>query len=240
MNFIDASINANKEVYKLIKDGLKEHHFEYLGVGAGGDKSSSIDIEAEKIFIKHLLAFGQIISEEIGVVGEGRKKIVIDPIDGSENLLSSFPYYGTSVALVDENGESEVGVICNLLNGEIFIKTKEFFKKGFLNDLKFSDVTVQKARIGLFERSYSNSLIVAKLASLKLKFRSPGALALSLAYANSVNFVIFYGKIREFDVKAGLFMCENLNNFVSEDIILISQDKQIFDDLKEFLLKREI
>lgn len=240
MNFIDASIKANREIYNLINAGLTKKHFEYQGVGAGGDKSSTIDIEAEKIFIKYLLEFGQIISEEIGVVGEGEKKIIIDPIDGSENLLSSFPYYGTSVALVNENGETEVGIICNLSNGEIFIKTKEFFKNGFLYNLKLSDVVTTKARVGLFERSYSNSHIVAKLASLSLKFRSPGALALSLAYANSVNFVIFYGKIREFDVKAGIFMCENLNHYISEDLILISQNRKVFDNLKEFLLKREI
>ena len=238
MKFIDAVIKANLEIYNLINSGLKASHFEFFGVGAGGDKSSRIDIEAEAIFIKYLLGFGQIFSEEIGVVGEGSKKIVIDPIDGSENLLSSFPYYGTSVALVNEKNEVEIGVICNLANGEIFIKTKDEFKRGFLNTLNFNPVVTKKARVGLFERSYSNSKIVSKLASLKLKFRSPGALALSLAYANSVNFVIFFGKIRDFDVKAGIFMCENLNNFISDDLILISQNREIFDNLKEFLLKR--
>ncbi len=238
MKFIDAVIKANLEIYTLINSGLKASHFEFFGVGAGGDKSSRIDIEAEEIFIKHLSSFGQILSEEIGVIGEGKQKIVIDPIDGSENLLSNFPYYGTSVALVNEKDEVEVGVICNLANGEIFIKTKDDFKKGFLNTLKFNPVVTKKARVGLFERSYSNAKIVSKLASLKLKFRSPGALALSLAYANSVNFVIFFGKIRSFDVKAGIFMSENLNNFISDDLILISQNREIFDNLKEFLLKR--
>ena len=237
MKFIDAVIKANLEIYNLLNVGLKDSHFEYSGVGAGGDKSSLIDIEAEEIFIKHLLSFGQIHSEEVGVVGDGEKKIVIDPIDGSENLLSSFPYYGTSVALVNESGEVEVGVICNLANGEIFIKTRDEFKRGFLNTLNFSPVLIKKARVGLFERSYSNAKIVSKLASLHLKFRSPGALALSLAYANSVNFVIFYGKIRDFDIKAGVFMCENLHNYVSDDLILVSQDREIFNNLKEFLLK---
>ena len=63
---------------------------------------------------------------------------------------------------------------------------------------------------------------------LGLKFRSPGAVALSLAYAHSVNYVVFMGNMRTYDVAAGFYLCEDLYTYVDEDIFVVSHNKDVF------------
>ena len=87
-DFIKACVKANEEIALALKEGFDPSWFEKTEVGAGGDVSSKLDLFAEEIFIKHLGAFGQIESEESGLIGSGEEKIIIDPIDGSSNALS--------------------------------------------------------------------------------------------------------------------------------------------------------
>lgn len=237
MDFIQSSIEANREIYKFINSNLDSSYFEYEDIGFGGDRGLKIDRVAEEIFVKHLFKFGEIISEESGYIGsKSEYKIVLDPIDGSDNLLSSFPYYGTSVALVDSKNRVLAGVISNLATGEIFVKSLDFFKRFTIDGVELKINSSNLSNIGLFEKSYSNSDVVKRLEEFNLKFRSPGAIALSLAYARFVNFVIFFGKIRDFDVKAGLFMCEDLHISILDNMFFVSRDREIFNRLEKILV----
>jgi myo-inositol-1(or 4)-monophosphatase len=229
--FIDSSISANKEIYNLLLSQnkiLKESKTK----GFGGDISLNIDLECEKIFIKHLSKYGKIFSEESGEVGDGKFTIVIDPLDGSDNFLSNIPYYGTSIALT-KNGEVLVGIVVNLVSLDVFVKTKESFKRGSLfskNEYK----CVKKnsfSKVGIYEKGYQCSSFSKKLGENKIKYRVTGAIALSLAYAYDVSFVIFEGKIREFDVCAGKFMCSELFIYESGEILIVSKDRNVFERL---------
>jgi len=119
--FITSCIKANKEIYDYVNHKLKSEDFVYHSeIGEGGDKSLNIDLYAESVFEKHLSCFGNIYSEESGFIkttNENQKNntIVIDPLDGSDNFMSSLPYYGTSVAF-ETQGDVKVGVVCNLIN----------------------------------------------------------------------------------------------------------------------------
>jgi len=239
-DFLDATINANKEIAMLIEE--KRHDFlcEAISMGAGGDISKRVDLLAEDIFIKHLKQFGDIYSEECGFFqGNGKFDIIIDPIDGSNNFVSNFPYYGTSVAL-KEKGKYKAAVIANLANGDIFLKDEIKFQKANLKSLVFKDSEENRfSKIGIFEKSYCSKKISKILKSSNIKYRSPGAFALSLAYAKDVDFVIYEGKMREYDVAAGFYMCEDLYVFNEEDILLISKDKVIFDRISKLFKKGE-
>ena len=68
--------------------------------------------------------------------------------------------------------------------------------------------------------------------SKKLKYRSPGALALSLAYAPYVKYVLFLGTMRSFDIQAGLYLSQNLYGFQDERYILLSSDKEVFERIR--------
>lgn len=236
-DFFDATISANKEIYELIQNGLEAEHFQSTTKGAGGDISSKIDLIAEDIFIKHLLKFGDILSEEKGLVQSKNSEfqIIIDPIDGSDNLASNVPYFGTSVAL--KKAEKTVaGVIVNLANGDIFIKDTQEFTRGNLNNLVLKKVISNPhAKLGFFERSYSSVKFATLFREYNIKYRSPGAFALSLAYAHDVNFVFYEGSLRIFDVAAGEFFCEDLYTLKTPSLLLVSKNKEIFDKISKFI-----
>jgi len=237
--FIEACIKANEEISLAIKDGFDASWFEKTIVGAGGDISSKLDLMAEAIFVKHLGSFGQIESEESGLIGEGEAKIIIDPIDGSSNALSLFPFYGTSVARVNAKGILDAAIVCNLANADIFFTTQS---KGVQQGKLFSATfhtphTAPHAEVGLFEKAYANPELVALLDEEKLKFRAPGAIALSLAYARSVNYVLYMGSFRIYDFAAGLALCEGLEVIVEEDYVIVSKEKAVVEKIETLIKK---
>ncbi len=230
MDFIKSVIKANQEISELLMADNPLFK-KKLQKGAGGDISRVVDMEAEKIFVKHLGKFGQIISEESGIIGEGKESIIIDPIDGSENFISGLPYFGSSVAR-KKDGKVCDGVICNFANGDIFIKNDKGFKKANIKREDFSEITSNNyATIGIYERAYASSKLVCDVNKIGLKYRSPGALALSLAYAHNFRFVIFEGKVREYDIAAGMYMCDDMEVLLEDEVIVISNDKKLFERL---------
>lgn len=239
MSFLNAAIKANEELFELLHvKGLSASHHTSFALGAGGDVSVGIDLEAEQIFIKHLLPFGEIVSEESGVIQSSNPhaRIVLDPIDGSDNLLSHLPYYGTSIAYF-EHEKCTQAIITNLANGDVFIKDQHGLRQGKLGESDFKNVTCNPfSKVGIFERSYCSQKAHMKLQNAKIKYRSPGAFALSLAYAHDVSFVLYEGVMRSYDIEAGLFMCEDLHTFCEGDIFLVSKDKEIFAKIKSLFI----
>jgi len=236
-DFIQACITANEEIAKALENGTDSVLFEKTDVGAGGDVSSRLDLFAESVFFKYLSPFGHIESEESGIMGEGEAKIIIDPIDGSSNALSLFPYYGTSVARVNAQGILDAAVVCNLANGDLFFKVPgETLQQGKLFSSVFrSPQSSSASEIGLFEKAYENPSLVAMLAASGIKFRAPGAVALSLAYAHTVDFVLYVGAFRIYDFAAGLALCEGLEVIVEQDYVIVSKDKNIIQKIEAIL-----
>ena len=228
-DFLKACYIAALEVNTMLQSTDHEVGCTLKSKGAGGDISITYDLLAEAVFVKHLSSFGQIHSEEGGVLGQGEKLIILDPIDGSDNLKSNFPYYGASVAL-QKDEKTVAAFVCNFANGDCFIKDAQGLVKRSLFDASlYSPIKINtNAKIGLFEKAAEDPQMAAKLFSSSLKFRSPGAVALSLAYAHEVRFVIFKGKSRSYDVAAGLFLCEDLYCYLSEEYLVVSHNKDEF------------
>ncbi len=234
--FTEAVIAANREIYRLIQKP-QAALFTALQQGAGGDMTHGIDQVAEDIFVRHLSRFGTIHSEEIGIIGKGERTIFLDPLDGSDNFLSHFPYYGTSVALEGEKGVV-CGIVCNLATGTLYIKTESLFVTGRLHADSFRPVLRnENPAIGIFERAYRSFENANRLKAQKIKYRVPGAVALSLALARDVAFVLMEGELRPFDVKAGLFMCEDLYQHKTKDLTIICQHEKMFERLRQILLQ---
>jgi myo-inositol-1(or 4)-monophosphatase len=235
--FLKDTLQANKEIYFALQQGIRDDWQKEHSVGAGGDVSTGLDLFAESIFIKYLAKYGKIESEEAGEVGEGEYTIVIDPLDGSSNAFSNFPYYGSSVALIDKNGKLKVAVVCNLANGDIFYKFKgKKLKFGNLeSSVFFNEKCIKKSKIGIFERSYSFIDVGVDLVNSCLKYRAPGAVALSLAYAHRVNFVLYMGDIRIYDFAAGLGLCDDLQVSISKDYVIVSKDKDTVKKIESII-----
>jgi len=236
--FIRESIKASQEIVTMLETNTDETAYEPQNRGAGGDLSVGLDLLAEAIFIKRLGRFGQINSEESGLIGEGDVQIVLDPIDGSDNMLTHFPYYGASIAYMKE-GKCLIGIVCNFANGDIFIKDEKQFLQGKLHSAHFKPVIKHHtSKVGLFEKAALYPELTQELIANHLKYRAPGAVALSLAYAHYANYVVFLGKMRTYDLEAGLFMCEDLHMYRDDTHIIVSKDKDIFEKIKTIILKK--
>ena len=236
-SFIKAVILANKELFTYINKKLKEEDLNYCQkIGFGGDKTLNIDLIAENLFIKYLQVFGNIYSEECGNLSTDKKfDIVIDPLDGSDNFSSNLPYYGTSVALVYKD-ETLAGFVCNLVTGVLTYKAfNKNIKKEYFLENRDTLIVSKSKKIGIFERAYSYPSICTKLRHAKLKFRSPGAVALSLCDAKNYDFVLFAGKLREFDILASLYICNELFLYKTDNFVLIAENKEKFNQIKEII-----
>jgi myo-inositol-1(or 4)-monophosphatase len=234
MKFLTKCKIASKEIIKLIHSSDKSL-FEKTQKGYGGDVSMNIDLLAEQIFIKHFSKYGNIYSEECGFIDNKKDKtFIIDPIDGSFNISNGFPYYGSSIA-IQKNGKIIKSFVINLATGDYFYRSKNrrmennlFYNKKFTPSIN---------EMILFEKAYANIDICEKLAKNNIKYRSPGALALSLALAHRCKAVIFKGNIREFDIAAGLHFNKNLHIKIENNIILVSKKRKNFDMISNIIFK---
>lgn len=238
--FLKACIKANQEISEYIHIHLSSCDFSYSNtIGEGGDNSLNIDLICEKIFIKHLLCFGDIYTEERGFIQseiKNNNKIIIDPLDGSNNFYCQLPYYGTSVAL-EVNSKVQSSMVCNLANNRIIYKHKQ--EKPIeleLFSLKKHETFIHKSpTLAIFEKAYDYPNIIEKIKEEKIKFRTPGAVAISLAYAKNYSFVLFAGRLRDFDIKAALHICEGLNVYKNDRFLIVSKNIELFNKVKEFI-----
>lgn len=236
-SFEKAVIEANKELYEYITTHMSSYDLEESNtIGYGGDNSLNIDLKAEKIFIKHLSSFGDIYSEEVGLISsESNVKIIIDPIDGSHNFQSQLPYYGTSVALKIDN-KLKAGFVANLANASMIYRTDLDIKEISLVDgSELKTIIREKASVSIFERAYAYPKICEAFYKNRIKFRSPGAAALSLANARNFNFVLFAGKIREFDIAAAMHICNNLFIHKDDEFLIVTKSEQKLSQIKEII-----
>lgn len=244
-DFIQATLNAGLQI-ALALNARMPNLYEKHARGAGGDISIGADLLSEEIFITQLSAFGNIDSEEAGFVDNKKDcTIVIDPLDGSDNFLSHIPYYGASVALRENGAEnSSVGIIMNFCNlsAVVSFKGKNYYGNLAQDFSLFAESSAEStldsaniAKCGIFEGAYRNPHICALLNKNNIKFRSLGALALSLGLSERVNFVLFDGKKRHYDFEAGFLVAQNLHKIEGQNLVLISKDKILFDKISNLL-----
>ncbi|MDR2081691.1 MAG: inositol monophosphatase [Campylobacteraceae bacterium] len=233
MDFLQNCIKANYEIYHLLN--TEQDLQTQMQRGFGGDISLKADLKAEAVFIKYLQKFGRIYSEESGMSGSGRDIVIIDPIDGSKNFASNIPCFGSSAAL-EKRGEVVCAVVANFAAGCMYIKDESCFERRFFSYKKVQKIFLTPlCGMGIFEKSYESEKLAPYLRQEGFKYRSLGALALSLSMAHEVDFVLFEGRIREFDIAGGWYMCEDLFRFKNDKFLLVSKDKGIFDKISDFI-----
>jgi len=239
-SFIEDALVASLEIQQKFQENSPFLYQKHT-LGAGGDISYGADLLAEQIYISYLSKYAKIDSEESGVVGNGEYTIYLDPLDGSDNFKSNFPYYGASIALCLAN-ETLVAIVVNFISLEVFIRTNKDFYKNYLHRLTCKQNILQNgslSSIGIVEKAYDNPQMIAVLKENGLKFRSPGAVALSLVYAHYVNYVLFFGTIRVYDMKAGLYICKDLHLYQDDEITIISKDQDLFAKLCKLYNKEQ-
>jgi myo-inositol-1(or 4)-monophosphatase len=212
---LDVLREACEDVYKTTRGliGTQEGN-RYIGIGAGGDLSRKIDVEAEEAVIRTVRKYGlcpTVIGEECGTVSGQEGYLVIDPIDGTANAAAGLPFYCCSLAYASENRLSSVlhATIMDLSRGEIFVASKDM--GAYLNDMKINVNSEQRKAADLIigmniSRTSSNDVYaLSKLIKISDHVRLFGANALELCYLakGSLDACIdLRGKIRATDMAA--------------------------------------
>ena len=153
--------------------------------GLGGDDTTAIDEAAERPVIERFRALGDvtIVSEEAGELGDGRWRVVIDPIDGSLNAKRGIPHFSLSIAVADGATMADVvfAYVLDFGSGEEW--TAERGRGAFL-DGEPLDGRRPKDEIELlaFEATLTSSVAeqAAAMVGLAYRLRIMGSLALAL------------------------------------------------------------
>jgi myo-inositol-1(or 4)-monophosphatase len=180
-----------------------------VGSGEGGDDTTAIDAEAERVILRRFADLDtRIVSEEVGQQGDGRWRVVIDPIDGSLNAKRGIPFFSLSIAIADGDkmDDVELGYVFDFGSREEWV-----VKRGEGVELNGRPLRTEppKDRIEIlsFEATLTSEVAdkAAAFTGVAHRLRIMGSLALSLCHlaAGRVDGVISLKPYRSVDVAAG-------------------------------------
>jgi myo-inositol-1(or 4)-monophosphatase len=180
-----------------------------VGAGMGGDETTAVDAAAERAVLAHFQGLDDvtIVSEELGVAGDGGTYVVVDPIDGSLNAKRGIGFFSLSVAVADGPTMADVhfGFVHDFGTGEEWTATRG---EGAFLDGRALDGDLPKERIEIlsFEATLTSSVAekAASVVDLAYRLRIMGSLAISLCHlaAGRVDAVCSLKPARSVDIAA--------------------------------------
>jgi myo-inositol-1(or 4)-monophosphatase len=187
-----------------------------VGTGQGGDETTAIDAAVERAIVERLDGIGAtgggftLVSEELGerrFFGGGRRRVVLDPIDGSRNAKRGIPFFSLSLAVADGATMQDVhfGYVYDFGTGEEWTAVRGDGAR--LNgELLGGEQPKEAIEILSFEATRT-SFVAEKAASvvgLAHRIRIMGSLALSLCHlaAGRVDAVCSLKPARAVDIAA--------------------------------------
>jgi myo-inositol-1(or 4)-monophosphatase len=185
----------------------REEREPVVGAGEGGDDTTAIDQAAEAAVLRHFAGLGaRIVSEEVGITGEGPTTIVVDPIDGSLNAKRGIPFFSLSIAVADGDtmGDVVFGYVHDFGTGEEWTATRG---GGALLDGKpLTERPKDVLEILSFEATTTAyvSENAARFDGLAHRLRVMGSLAITLCHlaAGRVDGVVSLKPARSVDIAA--------------------------------------
>ncbi|HET7758446.1 MAG TPA: inositol monophosphatase family protein [Gaiellaceae bacterium] len=180
-----------------------------VGEGEGGDETTAVDAAAESAILARLkpIEGTTIVSEEVGIVGDGPTRIVVDPIDGSLNAKRGIPFFAVSIAVADGETMDDVvfGYVYDFGSDEEWVGERG---AGVRLNGELLDGTRPNEQIEIlsFEATLTSSIAekAAAMVGLAYRLRVMGSLALSLCHlaAGRVDAVCSLKPARAVDIAA--------------------------------------
>lgn len=199
--------------------------------GAGGDMTMYLDIVAETNIIESLEKENVdllLISEEIGekYIGNVEKakkthvKLIVDPLDGSNNAVRGVPYCSVSIAYAVGTNINDItkAVVLNLNTKDIYWAEKG--KGAYLNNSKIHVSDLDISQQCFFELNLPMSNLLDNLQNLnslikrfyRIRILGSSALTLCLIASGSMEaFINFRKSNRLVDVAAGMLILNEAN-----------------------------
>jgi myo-inositol-1(or 4)-monophosphatase len=192
-----------------------------LRAGEGGDDTTAVDGAAEAAVVarlEELHARGvdfTLVSEELGerAYGGGPWRVVVDPIDGSNNAKRGIPFFSLSIAVADGPAYEDVafGFVHDFGTGEEW--TAERGGGAFLDGARLGTVR-PKEEIEILSFEATTTAYVAErvgaMVGLAHRVRIMGSLALSLCHlaAGRVDAVCSLKPARSVDIAAAALLVQ--------------------------------
>jgi myo-inositol-1(or 4)-monophosphatase len=180
-----------------------------VGAGMGGDDTTAIDAAAERVVLDHFEDVDgvTIVSEEVGIVGNGPTRVVIDPIDGSLNAKRGIGFFSLSIAVASgaTMGDVDFAFVHDFGTEEEWTAVRG---DGARLNGSALEAEAPKARIEILAFEATRTSLVAEKAGavvdLAHRLRIMGSLALSLCHlaAGRVDAVCSLKPARAVDIAA--------------------------------------
>jgi myo-inositol-1(or 4)-monophosphatase len=180
-----------------------------VGDGEGGDETTAVDAAAEAAILARIRGIDgtTIVSEEVGILGDGPTRIVVDPIDGSLNAKRGIPFFSVSIAVAEGDTMDDVafGYVYDFGSGEEWVAEKGMGAR--LNGAVLASLPPkEEIEILSFEATLTSSIAekAAAVVGLAYRLRVMGSLALSLCHlaAGRVDAVCSLKRARAVDIAA--------------------------------------
>jgi myo-inositol-1(or 4)-monophosphatase len=178
-----------------------------VGAGLGGDDTTAIDEAAERVILARFRRDDvRIVSEEIGVEGDGRWTVVVDPIDGSLNAKRGIPFFSLSIAVADGETYEDVvfGYVYDFGTGEEWTATRG--GGAFLHGEPLVELPKDELEILSFEATTAQYVAdhAAQIVGVAHRIRVMGSLAITLCYlaAGRLDGVVSLKPARSVDIAA--------------------------------------
>jgi len=176
-----------------------------VGAGRGGDDTTAIDAAAERAILRHFEG-SRIVSEEVGIHGEGPYTVVIDPIDGSMNAKRGIPFFSISIAVADGESMDDVffGYVYDFGAREEWTASRG--EGALLNGEPLTELPKDELEILSFEATTTAyvSENAARFDGVAHRLRVMGSLAITLCHlaAGRVDGVVSLKAARSVDIAA--------------------------------------
>jgi myo-inositol-1(or 4)-monophosphatase len=178
-----------------------------VGDGEGGDETTAIDAAAEAVILAWFRGEDvRIVSEEVGIAGDGRWTVVVDPIDGSLNAKRGIPFFSISVAVADGDTMDDVffGYVYDFGANEEWTATRG--GGAFLDGQPITERPKGELEILSFEATTTAyvSENAARFDGVAHRLRIMGSLAITLCHlaAGRVDGVVSLKGARSVDIAA--------------------------------------
>lgn len=210
---LDVAAATARQVGAVLRRGLWDTDKVSQTKAHRHDPVTAYDREAERILVEALGAafptWGVISEEGTNRPGPSAYRWIIDPLDGTNNLLRGVPHFATSIGLVDDRGPA-LACIYDPCRDELYTALRGH--GAFVNDrrIEVSRLTALDGAVigvGFATVPERRAPTLAQLPSFTPHVRSLrlfGSAVLDLAYVAAGRFdAVWYQSLHEWDVTAG-------------------------------------